>query len=61
VVLCLQVGEVVRGVVQTIKPYGAFINLGGDVGLLHVSQISHQRISNLDKVLKEGEQLKVGG
>jgi small subunit ribosomal protein S1 len=46
--------------VQTVKPYGAFIKLGGDVGLLHISQVSHQRISNLDKVLKEGEQLKVG-
>lgn len=55
-----QIGDVVQGVVQSIKPYGAFVDLGGVTGLLHVSQISHERITNVDKVLAEGDKLKVG-
>jgi hypothetical protein len=58
---CLQIGDVVQGVVQSVKPYGAFIDLGGVTGLLHVSQISHERITNVDKIMKEGDKLKVGG
>lgn len=57
----VQVGDVVSGVVQSVKPYGAFIDLGGTTGLLHVSQISHDRIMNVDKILSEGDKLKVGG
>ena len=51
----------VQGVVQSVKPYGAFIDLGGVTGLLHVSQISHERITSVDKILAEGDKLKVGG
>jgi hypothetical protein len=50
---------VVLGVVQSVKPYGAFIDIGGVTGLLHVSQISHERIMNVDKYLSEGDKLKV--
>lgn len=49
----------VQGVVQSVKPYGAFVDLGGVTGLLHVSQISHERITNVDKILQEGDKLKV--
>ncbi len=48
------------GVVQSVKPYGAFIDIGGVTGLLHVSQISHERIMHVDKYLSEGDKLKVG-
>lgn len=54
-----KVGDVVLGVVQSVKPYGAFIDIGGVTGLLHVSQISHERIMNVDKYLSEGDKLKV--
>jgi len=48
-------------VVSSVKPYGAFVDLGGVTGLLHVSQISHERITGVDKILQEGDKLKVGG
>lgn len=56
---CAQVGDVVQGLVSSVKPYGAFIDLGGVTGLLHVSQISHERIVGVDKILQEGDKLKV--
>ncbi|EFJ25818.1 hypothetical protein SELMODRAFT_271018 [Selaginella moellendorffii] len=55
----LGIGSVVVGTVQTIKPYGAFIDLGGLTGLLHVSQISHDRITTVENVLSPGDKLKV--
>ena len=55
----VQIGDVLTGVVQSIKPYGAFVDLGGMTGLLHVSQISHERITSLDKVIAEGDKIKV--
>ncbi len=54
------VGDVIAGTVMSVKPYGAFIDLGGGAsGLLHISQISHDRILNVDKVLAEGDKIKV--
>mmetsp|Transcript_9623 Transcript_9623/g.35260 ORF Transcript_9623/g.35260 Transcript_9623/m.35260 type:complete len:391 (-) Transcript_9623:224-1396(-) len=55
----LKVGDVVEGVVQTVKPYGVFVDIGGNSGLLHISQISHDRISNVEEVLAVGDKLKV--
>ncbi|MGL6284125.1 MAG: S1 RNA-binding domain-containing protein, partial [Microcoleaceae cyanobacterium] len=40
----LEVAEVVIGTVRGIKPYGAFIDIGGVSGLLHISEISHEHI-----------------
>ncbi|KAG1679620.1 hypothetical protein FOA52_006137 [Chlamydomonas sp. UWO 241] len=55
-----KIGDVVEGTVQSMRPYGAFLDLGnGTVGLLHVSQISHERIISVDKILREGDRLKV--
>jgi len=46
--------------VQSVQLYGAFINIGGGVsGLLHVSQISHERITNVMDVLRIGNKVKV--
>jgi len=53
------VGDVVLGTVQSVKPYGAFIDMGGTNGLLHISQISHERITSVENVLTVGDQLKV--
>ncbi|KAI7838589.1 hypothetical protein COHA_007660 [Chlorella ohadii] len=54
-----KVGDVVEGTVISVKPYGAFVDIGGASGLLHISQISHDRIANVEKVLSEGDRIKV--
>jgi len=43
-------GDVVSGTVKALKPYGAFVEVGGMSGLLHISQISYDRIDDLTKV-----------
>lgn len=48
-----------EGTVVKIMPYGAFIDLGGVEGLLHISDISWKRISSVDAVLKQGDKLEV--
>ena len=54
------VGQVFHGTVATIKDYGAFIDLGdGMSGLVHISQISHQRIKHPKVALKEGQEVDV--
>lgn len=53
------VGQTHAGVVKTIKEYGAFIDLGGLDGLLHVGEISWQRINHPSDLLKEGQQVEV--
>ena len=54
------VGEVLEGVVETIKDYGAFIRLDNRAsGLLHVSQISDKRLKTPAAVLSEGEKVTV--
>ncbi|KAK4265955.1 hypothetical protein QN277_026938 [Acacia crassicarpa] len=55
----LGIGSVVTGSVQSLKPYGAFIDIGGINGLLHVSQISHDRVTDISTVLQPGDTLKV--
>ncbi|XP_022742180.1 30S ribosomal protein S1, chloroplastic-like isoform X2 [Durio zibethinus] len=55
----LGIGSVVLGTVQSLKPFGAFIDIGGINGLLHVSQISHDRVSDIGTVLQPGDTLKV--
>jgi len=55
-----RVGDVVLGTVISVKAYGAFVDIGGNLnGLLHVSQISHDRLSNVESVLSVGDKLKV--
>lgn len=55
----LEVGEVVIGVVRGIKPYGAFIDIGGVSGLLHISEISHEHIETPSSVFNVNDELKV--
>ncbi len=55
----IAVGQTHAGTVKTIKEYGAFIDLGGLDGLLHVGEISWQRINHPSDVLKEGQQVEV--
>lgn len=55
----LEVGEVVVGSVRGIKPYGAFIDIGGVSGLLHISEISHDHIDTPHSVFGVNDELKV--
>jgi small subunit ribosomal protein S1 len=55
----LAVGQVREGVVRSVQPYGAFIDVGGVDGLLHVSAMSHQRVADPKKIVKEGDKLQV--
>ncbi len=55
----LQEGQEVEGTVRKIMPFGAFVDIGGVDGLLHVSDISHERVNKVEDVLKEGQTLKV--
>lgn len=52
-------GQVVEGVVKNITDYGAFIDLGGIDGLMHITDISWGRINNPSDVLAIGEKVKV--
>jgi len=51
-------GDIINGMVKALKPYGAFVEVGGMSGLLHISQISYDRIDDLEKVLQPGQQVK---
>ncbi len=55
----IQVGAVLPGEVSSIREFGAFVDLGGIDGLLHVSEISHGRVSRVEDVLSPGQQLTV--
>jgi len=55
----LEVGQVVTGSVRGIKPYGAFIDIGGVSGLLHISEISHDHIDTPHSVFNVNDELKV--
>ena len=52
-------GDVVEGVVKNVTDFGAFVDLGGADGLLHISEMSWGRIEHTKKVFKVGEKLKV--
>ena len=51
-------GSVLKGIVTAVKPYGAFVDIGGMSGLLHISQISCDHISNVEAVIPVGTQIK---
>ena len=55
----LKEGQVLEGVVKNITDYGAFVDLGGIDGLLHVTDIAWRRINHPSEVLQVGETLKV--
>ena len=55
----LQEGQILQGVVKNITDYGAFVDLGGVDGLLHVTDIAWQRISHPSEALQIGETVEV--
>ena len=55
----IHVGDVVEGVVKNVTDFGAFIDIGGADGLLHISEMSWGRVENPKKVFKVGDKVKV--
>lgn len=55
-----EIGEIYEATVKSIMPYGAFVEfMPGKQGLLHISEVSHQRLENMDGIFKENEVIKV--
>ncbi|MEM8787776.1 MAG: 30S ribosomal protein S1 [Pseudomonadota bacterium] len=59
IVARLQEGDVVDGVVKNITEYGAFVDLGGVDGLLHVTDMAWRRVNHPSEILSIGETVKV--
>lgn len=55
----IQVGEVLEGTVQRLTNFGAFVDIGGIDGLVHISELSWQRVESPSDVVKEGDIVKV--
>jgi ribosomal protein S1 len=55
----LAVGQLREGVVRSMKDFGAFVDLGGVDGLVHVSQLSWDRVAHPSEVLEVGQKIKV--
>ena len=55
----LAVGQIHEGTVRSLRDFGAFVDIGGVDGLLHVSQISWDRIKHPSEALKEGQKIRV--
>ncbi|MBI5483431.1 MAG: 30S ribosomal protein S1 [Deltaproteobacteria bacterium] len=54
----LEEGQIVEGTIKNVTDYGAFVDLGGVDGLLHVSDLSWGRVGKPSDVLKPGQQVK---
>ncbi|ULT55493.1 30S ribosomal protein S1 [Neobacillus drentensis] len=55
----LEVGQVIEGTVQRITDFGAFVDIGGIDGLVHISQLSHEHVNKPSDVVHEGQQVNV--
>jgi small subunit ribosomal protein S1 len=55
----LEVGQIVDGVIKNLTDYGAFIDLGGIDGLLHVTDMSWGRVNHPSEIFQVGDQIKV--
>ena len=54
----LQEGQVIKGVVKNLTDYGAFVDLGGVDGLLHITDIAWKRVKHPSEVLKIGDEIE---
>jgi len=55
----LKEGDIVGGTVRSLVPYGAFVDLGGIDGLLHISDMAHSRVQKPEDVLAVGQTIQV--
>ena len=55
----LEEGQIKDGIVRSVRPFGAFVDIGGADGLLHVSEMSWTRVKNPEDLLKPGQAVRV--
>ena len=55
----LKPGQIREGVVRRIQDFGAFVDIGGVDGLIHISQLSWERVKHPSEILKEGQKIRV--
>jgi len=55
----LDAGQVIEGTIQRLTDFGAFVDIGGVDGLVHISQLSHEHIDKPSDVVKEGDKVQV--
>ena len=55
----LHEGAVLSGVVTSIKPYGAFVDIGGLEGMIHISELGHARVGDPSEVVAPGQRVEV--
>lgn len=55
----LKTGQVLEGTVQRLTNFGAFVDIGGVDGLVHISELAHEHIEKASDVVSEGETIKV--
>ncbi|MCC3373492.1 30S ribosomal protein S1 [Cohnella sp. REN36] len=55
----LEIGQVIEGTVQRLTPFGAFVDIGGIDGLVHVSEIAWSHVAHPADVVSEGQSVKV--
>lgn len=55
----LEVGQIIEGTVQRLTDFGAFVDIGGVDGLVHVSELAWNRVDHPSDVLSEGDKIKV--
>jgi len=48
-----------EGLIQCVKSYGTFIDIGEDVGLVHINEISHVCVTSMEVLFALGEKIKV--
>lgn len=55
----LEIGQIREGVVRKIQDFGAFVDIGGVDGLIHISQLSWDRVAHPSEVVEEGQSVRV--
>ena len=55
----IEVGSVIKGTVKRLTDFGAFVDIGGIDGLVHISELSWERVNHPSEVLKVGEEIEV--
>jgi len=55
----IEVGQVLEGTVTSIKDFGAFVDLGGADGMVHLTELAHGRVKHPSEVVKEGDRVTV--
>ncbi|WNQ09305.1 30S ribosomal protein S1 [Paenibacillus aurantius] len=55
----IEAGQVIEGTVQRLTPFGAFVDIGGIDGLVHISEMAWNHVEHPSEVVKEGDKVKV--